>query len=514
MSDLPIPVPPPRLPPRLPPGVFVPRPRWPAAVRWPWLPPRPPAVRILCYADFANAYDGSSFDGLKHVVGLLRSQPYFWARFQVDLGSRVNDLSADAALRSRTLDSLDLNQWDQIWLFGFSSGPGALSANEVSALRAFQDANQGGVLITGDHAALGAAIGRQVPRAGKMRAWDPPQGAPSQTGTDRHSTLREGADAGFQSIDQSDDVPQIIRPRLYPALFSVSIFQGRPHPVLCGPDGVITRLPDHMHEGLVLAPSTGLDPAEWPPGPDGIPLAPEVIAWARVVEPGLADSGREFAVLGAYDGHLAGVGRVVADATWHHWFDINLIGDGGAVAGDAAGFDNTPAGQDALRQIEAYFLNVAVWLARPATQQRMRNRLMWGVLWRDPLFMTSPLLPLIVLGGTGLSALGKYAPRCTAIRFVLEAIDAKATLRLSEALQAGRVGPLPIEEAVMGAALRPLLRLAEERGGPPSEPPSEDEVDALVGKAFDAAAPSGLRELMSDEEARCRAFRETVANLL
>jgi len=72
------------------------------------------------------------------------------------------------------------------------------------------DDRDGGVLITGDHANLGAAFGN-LPRAGKMRRLPaPPDMAPGW-----NSTLRSGANAFFDFDDQSDATPQPSRLRKY-----------------------------------------------------------------------------------------------------------------------------------------------------------------------------------------------------------------------------------------------------------------------------------------------------------
>ena len=37
---------------------------------------------------------------------------------------------------------------------------------------------------------------------------------------------------------------------------------------------------------------------------------------------------RAFGVIGAYDGHQGGVGRIAVDSTWHHFININIDGTG------------------------------------------------------------------------------------------------------------------------------------------------------------------------------------------
>jgi hypothetical protein len=76
--------------------------------------------------------------------------------------------------------------------------------------------------------------------------------------------------------------------------------------------------------------------------------------------------------VGAYDGHQAGVGRVVVHSTWHHFFDINLIGDNAAnrpgfvdprKALWSQGFTASAEGLRILGQIDQYFRNIVHWLS-------------------------------------------------------------------------------------------------------------------------------------------------------
>ena len=473
------------------------RERWhiPEAWRWPWLL-RPCTVRILFYADFAGAFSGGSFDGLKHVIAVLNADPYFWVKFQISLANRGADASADADKQGKRLDQLDLNnKYDELWLFGLQGLPSGLTAREVGAVESFMDVAKGGVLVTGDHYDLGAAIASGIPRVGRLRAWP----GPTSSGLDKNSTLREGdalTSPGYQFEDQSDDVPQSLRLRRYP-LPSFPLWKRRsmPHPLMCGPLGPITAFPDHMHEGEITIPST-FPAAEWPSS-GGVQPKPEVVAWGRIVEPGLTKTGQEFGVVGAYDGHLADVGRIAADSTWHHWFDINLIGDNGLVGG-STGFHASAAGKAALKQIEAYYLNVAVWLAPPAQQACMRNRLWWGGLWRDPLIMMSPDLPIYLLGEHARDALGKYAPQCTIYTWTWWLLPVRIRLRFEELLV--QPGPVPpyLEECLLGAALRPLLAAArEEPGIPEAKKINEERTNRLLNDAFAQSAQLGIEAFLS-----------------
>jgi hypothetical protein len=74
-----------------------------------------------------------------------------------------------------------------------------------------------------------------------------------------------------------------------------------------------------------------------------------------------------FGAISAYDGDPAHVGRIVCDATWHHFVNINLNGAGSTPEPSAsvprpglyAGGLPTPE----YRKIQTYYLNTARWLA-------------------------------------------------------------------------------------------------------------------------------------------------------
>ena len=73
----------------------------------------------------------------------------------------------------------------------------------------------------------------------------------------------------------------------------------------------------------------------------------------KIKDPAATNHGKENGLIPAYDGHNVDTGRIVADATWHHWFDIDLTGIA-APPSPYADFDATPAGQAALKKIDAY----------------------------------------------------------------------------------------------------------------------------------------------------------------
>lgn len=426
--------------------------------------------------DRAEQFDGLSFAdedfGLTDLIGLLTAPPLPYIGVQVTTGHRTAGLSdlrsgfgnprVARAIKSFRFDDPNHfapGMYDQVWIFGFvrsrrqadGSWSGALPASELAALARFMDGG-GGVFATGDHEDLGCATGGFIPRVRAMRKWffpDPgPNGepvAPPFEGAGRNDTNREGADSGYQFDDQSDDLPQPIEPTLYRA--RAGLFQDHvwPHPLLCAPSGPIRVLPDHPHESACIEaidPGSsftfaGYEILEFPPANDGgAQPVPEIIATSQVVG-GHATSGksgttvaRTFGAIGAYDGHRAGVGRVVVDATWHHFININLTGASGAPIGStkSLGFLASTAGQAALIQIKQYFRNIMQWIAPAEQIDCMRHAGLSLVLSEhrlsevfDPAVTLekATLFDLVALGRHARDALGRYASPCQSLQWTL-----------------------------------------------------------------------------------------------
>lgn len=462
--------------------------------QFPWWR-RPAKVRILMYADGPVNFNGGSFLGLQYVKTLLESRAYFYVDFDIATAHRDGTDPSASISGAKELTDLDImNQYDEIWLFGFNSTPN-LTAAEVAALDQFMAApKNGGVLVTGDHADLGKGIGGQVTRAGEMRRYPaPPNFAPGW-----NTTLEDGPDAGttFDFDDQSDDRPQTVRYQRFP-MFSLLAFRRnyRPHPVMCGPDGPITVFPDHQHEGEALAPVPAAGDANWPTKA-GHQEAPHVIAWGTIKDPAATNHGHEIGLASAYDGHNVDVGRIVADSTWHHWFDINLTGIA-APPSPYAGFDDTAAGQAALKQIDAYFLNCGVWLAPPDRQTAMRHAAWWSILWTDRIVELSPTVPLWRLGEEAIDALGLRASRCTVTQWIFDFPIFKEKIprwewpQLFDRFELIR---LPFEQFVAGGILRQLMQEVGPAGKKarfPTKAPS----DEVMARAMAVGVEKGLEAL-------------------
>lgn len=257
-------------------------------------------------------------------------------------------------LASGTTLGVNYDDFDQVWLFG-SSGAN-LEAGEIAKLTAFMDANRGGVFATGDHGALGLGLCGSIPRVRGMREWS----AIPMTIERIDTVTNPGADGTYQFSDQADQIPQRIHP-----VFVGSGSTWAPHPLLRAAR-TIDVLPDHPHESVCYGGADTRDTADFPAG-----LRPEVVAWSVSAGRYLTDAGkppttpRLFGAISTYDGHLAGQGRIVCDATWHHFVNLNLLGL----------TDTSGAFTEDFHQIAAYYRNILDWLTPP--QRR------WCLWWID-----------------------------------------------------------------------------------------------------------------------------------
>ena len=439
---------------------------------WPFL--RPCTVKLLLVADDGLDFSEGDF-GLSTFVRSLLDMPGRHARFEITLahidnvaGSRLMSGESRIAQRipSFKFDNgthFGTGMYDAVFLFGIDPAYGGsrgadypadrLSDTELRALTQFMNAG-GGVFATGDHGSLGRALCHAIPRVRGMRLWQSTPGVGgadevSMSGSRRNDTNRPPGTSSF--ADQSDDVPQTIQPRMYArrnGLFRYTY----PHPLLCGPRGAIRVMPDHPHEGECVEPSAtganlnfgGALGAEYPAATDGGPRPlPELISTNSVLG-GTRSGGKDptqsqtFGGICAYDGHRAGIGRVVTDATWHHFVNVNLIGlfnDGGLPPGHVwrNGFLSSASGQAHFEEIKAYYRNLAVWLSRPERIRCMNSRLYWTLLWDERVMeavLTTTDIPLAkldlgairLIGQHARDVLGRFAGRCQGVRLALDLV--------------------------------------------------------------------------------------------
>ena len=366
-------------------------------------------VRILVVVDTeVNTVPGQGF-GVGSVIELIRGSRVGCIRFDVDIALRSNETPSIVAspsaygpkyrgFRFNMQDGGDpvIDGYDQVWCFGFkpsNSGstsdaeielPGSMPAsnNELAVLANWMNDHKGGLFGTGDHHFLGASMCRRIPRLGTMRRWTNADGVPPIGTPDRIDTLRPpnasyqpGAPGGPLPLEnnahQGDLTVQPINWVSWQTARWPFIQWRRPHPVLCHPTlGPIDVMPDHAHEGLCV-PTAEIDHAatfdfgaganpEYPErvGGGAKPL-PAIIAYGSTLgDPpynfakGAQPARASFPMISVYDGHLAGVGRVATDSTWHHWMDFNV---GNIKAANTLDWD----------KISRYFINLAVWLTPP-----------------------------------------------------------------------------------------------------------------------------------------------------
>lgn len=315
--------------------------------------------------------------------------------------------------------------YDQIWMFGFASG-GSLSNAEIGVIAEFMNSG-GGVFATGDHGAIGQQMCGSLPRIRHMREWSSiPMGGENNVNlaVNRIDTVvNPGTNNLYEFEDQSDDIPQRIYPNYAVTAASATQWQATVHPVLMLPGAVATRteaagnsgftqdidvLPDHPHESVCYEVS---DPAvlganytlagqnfeEYRPSAaapsqkTGANIVAYAVSGGRSVLNGVWKppvKPQMFGVVSAYDGRQAQAyagksqrpGRIVCDATWHHYVNINLDGMGTSRNGLGVWGGGTPGNgtfipSAALEKIYAFYRNTVAWL-QPA------NRV-WCYLWWD-----------------------------------------------------------------------------------------------------------------------------------
>jgi hypothetical protein len=449
---------------------------------WPFL--RPCSVKVLIVVDGLDFSEGGF--GLSTFVRTLLDMPGRHVRFRITLahinGAAANQMMAGEARITRRITNFKfddpghfaVDMYDEVFLFGIATtffGRGTASNGqpypadrladpELRVLTQFMNAG-GGLFATGDHGSLGKALCHAVPRARNMRLW---QSTSAQVADDqvsmggprRNDTNRLGHDGLSQFNDQSDDIPQRIQPKMYSRRNGLFRYL-YPHPLLCGPRGVIRVMPDHPHEGECVEPSNpnlalnigGALGPEYPASIDaGARPLPEVISTNTVLA-GTTSGGKQatvaqsFGGIAAYDGHRAGIGRVVTDATWHHFVNVNLTGDAGAAVLDPKrqGFLASAAGQAHFEEIKAYFRNLAVWMAPPARIRCMNSRLAWDLVWTDRVMeavLSTPDVRLealdigviALIGRHARDVLGRYAGQCQSVRLVLDLVLQRAIPKL------------------------------------------------------------------------------------
>ena len=345
------------------------------------------------------------------------------AGFQVTKANREADPDADIQ-DFNFATSANLLDYDVIWMvgdggFNDTSQPPVmegtkppLDAAQLNAIANFMEQG-GGVFAVGDHYSLGSSMCGQIPRVRLMRSWygsgDPSKPAELALVPDNFPVFGIGR-ADTSLINPSGTYPatdSVNNPTIMPYTYFENQSDARPqsisptsspaHPILRNNGHDITVYPDHMHEGNALDVVGGWDYTQ--PSPYGDTSKsefrqiashremPRIIAIGQTKAqasyyvgdpaPSVIDSTVSGAfnvnTLSVYDGRVAGIGRVVTGSTFHHYLDINLSGASDVdtttlnsfVGGEAEKGQGLQTNTAAFADIQAVYVNIANWLARP-----------------------------------------------------------------------------------------------------------------------------------------------------
>jgi hypothetical protein len=449
-------------------------------------------IRILFIIDGRiTTGDGEQEFGLGPVLDTLR-YPWFawWVRISVTVKKRDGPEPF-----SLTQDGFNLYDFDQVWFFGDLPGTRAnpssvgddiieqfspLSEPELKILAEWMERG-GGVFAAGDHSLLGASMCSRIPRVRKMRKWTRAQGVPPFDEPSRHETLVHAPE--ISEMDQEGDRwAQPIFPVYQHDPQAIGFFFEHkfPHPLLCGRTGVIDHFPDHMHEGCVIEDEDiqlleplgipGYDREEFPIvepvfegaaafGPETFGLRPRPHVIAHGLTTNTDAPTRRFALIGVYDGDPVGIGRIVVDSTWHHWFSMNLHGFK----------TNHPA---RYFRMQDYYRNVALWLSTPEQRASMLFAATWGVLVGRQPEAFDKLHGIWNLGQRVLDVIGRTAPQCIVAEMVTTFLRSDGSPRLphmspaqkspAEKPRHARLRPpiAKLTEAVVGGIALELVDLA------------------------------------------------------
>ena len=292
-------------------------------------------LRILFYTDSADISEDI------HIWGLTRLEQFIELKLAsiVNIEIRILNRHIDYKnghkykYQATKLRKALLDQFDELWIFGALPAPAdkpELTKPEIHDLTEWM--KTGGVFITGDHSIpmgratcknshasfvnLGSALGRQIPRAKELREWDgPPTGCYEGPLSSRDNFNTQEGNNPLELDDtflQEDGIPQqlYLVPPENPHRLFWWYFDEATHQMV-----YISRFPDHIHEGLLKFPIP--QGADWPPGSP----PPKLVAQGR--DKRFTD--KFIDLVSVFEG-TKDAGRIVADSSFHHYINKNLIG--------------------------------------------------------------------------------------------------------------------------------------------------------------------------------------------
>lgn len=477
--------------------------------------------KILVYADSSLDFDASNDFGLTQFVQTLENSTIHGMTPIVVKAHRSGGVGAD--LNGYTFDNathgLTKSRYDMVFLFGIRS-TSYLQTTELDAIKTFMQAG-GGVFATGDHEELGAGLSADIPRVRNMRKWT--SGTPDIRDDTRLSTNLSGDDGNYTFSDQSDAHPQ----RVFLNRRTEAGGVGVPHPLMQSPNGDIEHIPDHPHEGECVLPTSlsttfplaGVEEQEWPEeAGTGVRVAPEMVALSVSHGGGFGTKAplepRSFIAIAAWDGHRVDRGRVVTDATWHHFVNTNIDGTESSRNGLYVGGNPTPE----LIRLRDHWTNLATWLMPETTRRCLRYPFLITELVRFPLVETLRIPPLEEATPDELREIGQEVRTALASRgreFVAQeflqdtlqdglgskvAARKLAVTRTELGLADDDLATVALGGAV--AALASRLKNGAERS---------DKARADLERAFDAGAKVGAKRAVTQMRAAAEALTKELA---
>ncbi|MDQ2922447.1 MAG: hypothetical protein M3R52_12660 [Acidobacteriota bacterium] len=392
-------------------------------------------IRILIYTDYdqINENDDLYSWGITELKKLITYKTRRIAEFKVDLKYRYA-----SKLQPQRLTPEFLYQYQQLWVLCFNTArmaPYELDGEEVDALKEWMDRG-GGLLVAGDHAAgfcdisdpknfntHGRSLGEPMKRAGQLRVWQgPPTACVDKPLEDRDNfNTCEGDDP--QLLDsiasQSDNAAVNLLPTRGPLhrLFWWTDDKRGGFTPIC-------KFPDHPHESKLVIPAK-LD-VDWPAN------SPVPVIAAKARDRRFPNEERDYILVVAYDGDPAKVGRIVADSSFHHYLNINLVG---LPERDSAGY---PKAESDLDQVAQFYGNLALWL----TPRSLRNQMKL-----DCFFQLAIDPDVFEVRGSGIAHLGEVA------RYVLAQKIGSVNLRRVIASSDFETGPKALDELLASILL-------------------------------------------------------------
>jgi len=242
----------------------------------------------------------------------------------------ARDRDPDLSRPDPVLGKIDNSDFDELWLMAPDTGNG-LTPEDCSAITRFRQRG-GGVLTARDHNDLGSSI-CTLGGVGDANFFHSVNPDPDPSRHCRDDQETQSIDYPNYHSGANGDY-QLIHPL------------GEFHEILKRPDGsTIEYFPAHPHEGGIGAPA----------GDES----------ARVIAIGTSKAtGRPFNLIVAFERGANGIGRGIAEASFHHFADYNWNVGMGCPSGVTEGpGDEVERYPERLNDVKQYVANVARWLA-------------------------------------------------------------------------------------------------------------------------------------------------------